>query len=72
MTRITAAQLEALLYEALGSPLGIRVETENPDLLRQRIYTERRKNPEFAALSLHISPLNPATEVWICKKETQE
>jgi len=71
MSRVSAADLEALLYEALGSTLGIRVETENPDLLRQRLYTERRKNPEFAVLSLHISPLNPGNEVWICKKETQ-
>jgi len=69
MTRVTPAQLQSLLYEALGTPLGLRVETENPELLRQRLYAERRANPEFSALSLHISPLNPGSEVWIARKE---
>lgn len=72
MSRVTPAQLQAILYEALGTPLGLRVETENPELLRQRLYAERRANPEFDALSLHISPLNPGCEIWIAKKEQPE
>lgn len=72
MSRVNSAQLRALLYEALGEPLGLRIETENPELLRQRLYAERRANPEFAVLSLHISPLNPGSEIWIARKEPTE
>lgn len=72
MSRITPAELRAILYEALGTPLGLRVETENPELLRQRLYAERRSDPDFAVLSLHISPLNPGSEIWVAKKEPKE
>jgi hypothetical protein len=64
-----AEEVAALLYEALGEPAGLAVETNNPELLRQRLYTERRKDAALENLSIHISPSNPSGEVWIVNKK---
>lgn len=67
---MTAEEVRAILYEALGSTVGLRISTNNPQLLRQRLYTERRASVEFEPLSIHISPTSPSAEVWIVNKGT--
>ena len=64
-----AEEVAALLYEALATDLGLAVSTNNPELLRQRLYTERRKDAALEVLSIHISPLNPGGELWIVNKK---
>ena len=66
---MTKEDVRALLYEAAGSAVGIRVETNQPELLRQRFYTERRSDPALEAISIHISPTNPSGELWLVNKE---
>jgi hypothetical protein len=57
-----------LLYEAYRSELGIIVQTNDPERLRQKLYAERKKDPDLACLSFRISPTSPETELFIVKK----
>lgn len=59
--------LAGLLYEALESPYGIVVETPDPERLRQKLYPERKRSPEFDCLSFVISPMN-GRDLWILKQ----
>jgi len=62
--------LEALLYRALTTPLGIVVEcheTDGPQRLRMKLYPLRKAQPEFDPLSFVLSPMNP-TQLWIVRK----
>lgn len=59
--------LEALLYRALTSPVGIVVESNDPDRLRQKLYPLRKQQPEFECLSFVLSPMNPQ-HLWIVRK----
>jgi hypothetical protein len=60
-------QLSELLYNALGSELGVVVETNDPERLRQKLYGLRKEIPGAEVLSFIISPLNPA-DLWIIKQ----
>lgn len=66
--------MRELLYKALTTPHGIVVRTSNPDLLRQRLYKERKLagDPALNSLILAESRGDPKTELWIVKnpKET--
>jgi hypothetical protein len=69
-----AHKLEHLerLYDALRTPLGVVVETEDREALRQKFYMIRRDNmEEFGCLSFILSPTNPA-HLWILKRPTNE
>lgn len=59
------------LYEALRSPIGIVVSTEDPERLRQKLYALRRErqdeDPNLRVLSFLISPTSPGNELWIVK-----
>jgi len=59
--------LAELLYQAYNSPLGIVVETDDPDFLRQKLYPIRKGNPELHCLAFILSPINP-TDLWIIKQ----
>jgi hypothetical protein len=59
--------LASLLYEALDSEIGIVVETPDAERLRQRLYAERKRVPEFSQLSFVISPMN-GRDLWILNK----
>lgn len=63
--------LVSLLYRALTTPLGIAVESSDPDRLRQKLYPLRKEDPSFACLSFVLSPMNPS-ELWILKRPTDE
>lgn len=58
-----------LLYQALAADgFGIKVETEDPERLRQKLYQLKRKSPHFGGLSFIISPYKPSGELWILKQ----
>lgn len=65
---MSPSDLAEILYEALGSPLGVEVETNRPDLLRQRLYKVRADDPALAPLSIHPSPTNPAGALFIINR----
>jgi hypothetical protein len=56
-----------LLYQALVEEIGIVVSCTDPEKLRNRLYLEKKKDPEFEKLSFFISPINPTSELWIAK-----
>lgn len=62
------------LYEALGTPLGIVVQTSDPEKLRQRLYRLRdgSDDPMLKELSIVISPTMPQSQIWIVKRKTNE
>lgn len=64
MSELTLLQL---LYDAVHSPLGVVVETPDPEFLRQKLYPLRKRDQLFDPLSFLISPLN-GQDLWILKK----
>lgn len=60
-------ELTELLYDALRTPTGTVIQTEDPERLRQRLYTIRRESEDFAQLSFVISPIN-GMDLWIVNK----
>lgn len=62
------------LYEALGTPLGIVVNTSDPEKLRQKLYRLRdaADDPMLKDLSIVISPTMPGSQVWIVKRRHSE
>lgn len=56
------------LYRAMNSEFGVVVQTNNVERLRAKLYAERKKDPDLAALSINISRTSPETEIWIIKK----
>lgn len=57
------------LYQALASDHGIKVETNDVEGLRQRLYAARRKamDPSLDVLSLVPSPTGESI-LWIVKR----
>lgn len=64
---MTDLQLTELLYDALRTPLGTVIQTEDPERLRQRLYPIRKSSEDFAQLSFVISPIN-GLDLWIVNK----
>lgn len=64
---MTPLELTELLYEALRTPLGTVIETEDPERLRQKLYAVRKESEDFAQLSFVISPIN-GLDLWIVNK----
>jgi len=58
-----------LLYQALEAEIGIKVETNDVEKLRQKLYRLRGKDPLFEHLSFIVSPTNPNAELWIMKRK---
>lgn len=66
-------ELEIILLNALESPLGITVTTNNPDMLKKQCYSLRNKarkqnNAAYDVLSFRTSPVANDSELWIIKK----
>lgn len=60
--------LRFFLQEALDSPMGVVVETNERILLRNKLYAVRRSHkPLFDGLSIVLPPAQG--ELWIVKKE---
>lgn len=62
------ASPEEILYEALASPLGLLVETNNPAALRAKLYAVRRADADLECLSIHLAPTNPNGALFIVKQ----
>jgi hypothetical protein len=60
-----------LLYEALNSPLGLVVTSSDPVRLRAKLYEVMRTDDAFQ-FSLHISRLNPGSDLLILKKAASD
>lgn len=60
-----------LLYRAYRSHIGIVVRTSDPDRLRQKCYAERKKDPDLNCLSFRISPIEPASRLFIINTRGQ-
>lgn len=60
-----------LWYEALGSALGVVIQTDNPEKLRAKLYRlrEQANDPMLASISIVISPTNPESHVWLVKRK---
>lgn len=58
------------LYAALNSRFGIKLQTSNVGLLRQRLYAIRKESGDKSLdiLSFSPSPTDPST-LWIVKRE---
>ena len=56
-----------LLYDAMAQEIGITVTTDDPLRLRQKLYAERKRDPDFEVLSFVLSPRKPNSELWILK-----
>lgn len=56
------------LYQALNSEKGIVLETDNPERLRQKLYTERKKDESLSCISINISRTQPESQLWLIKK----
>lgn len=59
--------LVQLLYEALDTPFGLVIETNDAERLRQKLYPLRKEQEIFLPLSFVISPLN-GVDLWILNK----
>lgn len=64
---MTNLDLTELLYDALRTPLGTVVQTEDAERLRQRLYAIRKECEDFTSLSFVISPIN-GMDLWIVNK----
>lgn len=64
-------ELTELLYNALRTPLGTVIQTEDPERLRQRLYALRKESEDFAQLSFVISPIN-GMDLWIVNKGNED
>ena len=63
--------MEAYLYQALETKWGIVLTTDNPNVLRARLYRARAnlQDPDLARLQIRPSPHAPESEIWIIKGE---
>jgi len=58
-----------ILYEAFHSEFGIEVELlGNYQVSLQRLYAEKRKDPDLDILQISRSPTSP-THIWIVKTD---
>lgn len=60
-----------LWYAALGSNLGVCIDTSHPEKLRQRLYKLRADagDPLLDDISIIISPTVPGSHVWLVKRK---
>ena len=66
---MTQPELLELLFAAVKSDFGVVIETNNPRVLRQRLYPLRTEDLDtFGDLAFHLSPTDPQTQLWIVKK----
>jgi len=74
---MTDAQLTAILNSAIESDNGRVVKTNDPELLKKRLYAVRadaRKlgDTSFDVLSFRTSPTDPSGELWLVKEKHEQ
>jgi hypothetical protein len=59
-----------LWYEALASPMGVVIATNDPHRDRMKLYALRveLKDPDLDCISVEQSPTNPGGELWLVKR----
>lgn len=67
---MTTAQPTTLLgfwLAALETPCGIAISTDDPMLLKGKLYAARKSesDPRLHQLRIRSSPVAPKTEIWI-------
>lgn len=67
-----APEITTLLFEAMDTPHGLVVATNDPIALRDRLYAAMRLDPELALFTLHQSRTNPNGELIILRKPADE
>jgi len=60
-----------LLYAALNARIGVLVETNDVGRLQQRLYAERKVDPDLANLILKPDPARPDTHLFIIRKSNE-
>jgi hypothetical protein len=62
-----------LWYQALAEPIGLVIETNNPDRYKARLYRAREESgdPALKALSIVQSPTTP-NQIWIIKNRNDK
>ncbi len=60
-----------LLLRASEAERGVKVRTNNPQLLRNKLYAERKNHPDFHNLTFIQPPHDPESYLWIIKKEAR-
>ena len=64
--------LAFFLLRAHESAFGISILTSNVQLLRNKMYAEKRKWPEFAHIAVLPCPTDPEHKLWLVKKEPKD
>ena len=62
-----------LWYQALRQPFGVKVDTNDAERLKARLYMARKDadDPALAALMIQTSPLNPTGQLYILHREIE-
>lgn len=68
--KMPAPDLVSLLYTANESEIGISVITNNPVLLRNRLYAERKRQG-LTNLTFIQPPVDSESRLWIVKKDAK-
>lgn len=71
--QVETSALQAILYQALGEPLGLIVRSSDPHVARQRLYAARvaTGDPSLKVLQIRFSPWD-AQELVIVKGPGKE
>ncbi len=70
MNMMPQPDLASLLLRAREAEVGISVVTNNVQLLKNRLYAERKRHG-FTDLTFAQPPVDGDTRLWIIKKETR-
>lgn len=65
-----APDLVSLLFRANEAEIGISVITNNPTLLRNQLYAERKRQG-LTNLTFIQPPIDSESRLWIIKKEAK-
>lgn len=68
-TAMPGPDLAFLLLRADSSEFGVSVVTNNPTLLRNQLYAERKKLG-LTNLTIKQPPIEPESRLWIVKKDS--
>lgn len=61
-------------YAALRANIGVAVQTNDTTICKMKLYAARKDvgDPDLQGLSILVSPISPATELWIVKRHGEQ
>ncbi len=65
-------QITSLLVQAQETPLGVKVRTSNPQLLRNKLYAAMRAYPSLALFGIVTPPVGSENYLWLVRKEQRD